>query len=100
MGRKRIVSQEWVKQSLTPYIEADEDYQYGYKWWLYGRRDAKSFVWTCRGFGGQGLKVFPQEKLLVVVTGWEILKDEMSGKTLVDHLLAAVKSHECDSGKN
>ena len=97
---KRIVSQEWVKQSLTPYIEADQDYQYGYKWWLYGRRDAKSFVWTCRGFGGQGLKVFPQEKLLVVVTGWEILKDEMSGKTLVDHVLAAVKSHECDSGKN
>jgi CubicO group peptidase (beta-lactamase class C family) len=97
---KRIVSQEWVKESLTPYIDAGEGYKYGYKWWLYGRSDTKSYVWTCRGFGGQGLKVFPEEELLVVVTGWEILKDEMPEKIAVDHVLAAVKSHGCDSGKN
>jgi len=92
---KRIVSQEWVKESLTPYIDAGEGYKYGYKWWLYGRPDTKSYAWTCRGFGGQGLKVFPEEKLIVVVTGWEILDDGMSGKTVVDHVLAAVKSHQC-----
>ncbi len=96
---KRIVSQQWVKESLTPYIDAGEGYKYGYKWWLYGRPDTKSYVWSGRGFGGQGLMVFPEEKLIVVVTGWQILDNEMSGKTVVDHVLAAVKSRKCDAGK-
>ena len=97
---KQIVSQKWVKESLTPHTETGEGYQYGYQWWLYERPDTKSFVWTCRGFGGQQLMVFPEEKLLVVVTGWQIIDDEMSGKTLVDHVLAAVKSRTCDALRN
>jgi hypothetical protein len=97
---KQIVSQKWVKESLTPYIETGEGYQYGYQWWLYERPGTKSLVWTCRGFGGQQLMVFPEEKLLVVVTGWQIIDDEMSGKTLVDHVLRAVKSRTCDALRN
>jgi CubicO group peptidase (beta-lactamase class C family) len=97
---KRIVSQHWVKESLTPYADAGEGYKYGYKWWLYERPESKSYVWTCRGFGGQGLLVFPEERLLVVVTGWEILKDEMPEKTVVDHVLAALRSRGCGSGKS
>jgi CubicO group peptidase (beta-lactamase class C family) len=93
---KRIVSKEWVKQSLTPYTNAEDKFQYGFKWWLYPLNG--TFVWMARGFGGQELTVFPAENLIAVFTGWEILKDSAPTKDLVDRLLRAVKSNVCTEG--
>ena len=90
---KQIVSKEWVKESLTPYIKAEENFQYGFKWWLYPLNG--KFVWMAQGFGGQRLMVFPEENLIAVFTGWEILKDPAPTKDLVDRLLPAVKESAC-----
>jgi len=90
---KRIVSKDWVKESLTPYIDAQENFQYGFKWWLYPL-SGKS-VWMARGFGGQRLMVFPEQNLIAVFTGWEILKDPAPAKDLIDRLLPAVKQTAC-----
>jgi CubicO group peptidase (beta-lactamase class C family) len=90
---QRIVSKDWVKQSLTPYIVAEEGFQYGFKWWLYPLHG--KFVWAARGFGGQRLLVFPEENLIVVFTGWEIIKDDAPVKDLIDRLLPAVKPPPC-----
>lgn len=90
---KQIVSKEWVRDSLNPYIPAGENFQYGFKWWLYPMEGR--FVWMARGFGGQRLMVFPQENLIVVFTGWEILKDAAPTKDLVDRLLPAIKQTAC-----
>ncbi len=90
---QRIVSQEWVKKSLTPYIRAEENFQYGFKWWLYPLNG--KFVWMAQGFGGQRLMVFPEEKLIAVFTGWEILKNPAPTKALVERLLPAVKHGGC-----
>jgi CubicO group peptidase (beta-lactamase class C family) len=90
---KRIVSEEWVKESLTPYISAEENFQYGFKWWLYPLDG--QFAWMAQGFGGQRLMVFPKENLIAVFTGWEILKDPAPTKDLVDRLLPAVKQYAC-----
>jgi CubicO group peptidase (beta-lactamase class C family) len=90
---KQIVSKEWVKESLTPYIKAEENFQYGFKWWLYPLNG--KFAWMAQGFGGQRLMVFPEEKLIAVFTGWEILKDPAPTKDLVDRLLPAVKESGC-----
>jgi len=94
---KQIVSKDWVEKSLTPYIHAGNIFQYGFKWWLYPRNGR--FVWMGRGFGGQRLMVFPEEKLIAVFTGWEILKDAAGPKDLVDRLLAAVKPTVCSATK-
>jgi hypothetical protein len=48
-----------------------------------------------RGFGGQELIVFPEENLIAVFTGWEIIKDSASTKDLVDRLTAVVKQTAC-----
>ena len=96
----QIVSKEWITTSLNPYIDAGEGYRYGYQWWLYAGKDTKTLVWMCRGFGGQRLMVFPEENLLVVFTGWQILEDEAAERITADTLLNAVKMHTCDSGKN
>jgi CubicO group peptidase (beta-lactamase class C family) len=94
----QIVSQDWVKQSLTPYIDAESDgvgkrFKYGFKWWLYPLN--AHFVWMGRGFGGQRLMVFPQQDLIVVFTGWEILKDPTPTQQLIDRLLPAIKQQTC-----
>lgn len=94
---RQIVSNEWVKESLTPYIDAERglgsEFKYGFKWWLYPQNG--KFVWMGRGFGGQRLMVFPQESLIGVFTGWEILKDPAPTKELVGRLLSAVKQPAC-----
>ena len=92
---KQIVSQDWVKQSLTPFIDAEEGFKYGFKWWLLPRTDRQGFVWMARGFGGQRLMVFPEEDLIAVFTGWEILKDPAGDRDLVNRILPAVRAQTC-----
>jgi CubicO group peptidase (beta-lactamase class C family) len=93
---KQIVSREWVKESLTPYVDADDadkGLKYGFKWWLY--RSGKKSVWMALGFGGQRLMVFPEKDLIAVFTGWEILKDPAPTGELVKRLLSAVRPAPC-----
>ena len=90
---RQIVSKEWVKESLTPHISAGKDFKYGFKWWLYPLNG--EYVWMGRGFGGQRLMVFPEENLIAVFTGWEIIKDPAPTKDLVSRLMPAVKRAAC-----
>src|SRR5262249_18001139 len=90
---KQIVSKEWVKESLTPYIDVEGELKYGFKWWLHPVNG--NLVWMAIGFGGQRLIVFPQQNLIAVFTGWEILKSPASMKDLIDRLLPAVKQTAC-----
>jgi CubicO group peptidase (beta-lactamase class C family) len=92
---KQIVGKEWVKESVTPFIQAEEDYKYGFKWWLMPRKDSRDYVWMARGFGGQELMVFPKEELIVVFTGWDILGTTDPEHEFVTRVLEAVKAKEC-----
>jgi len=97
---KRVVSGDWVKQSLTPQIDAEGGMKYGYKWWLYPRKDSGKLVWLCLGFGGQRLMVFPEEQMIVVFTGWQILGDEAHISELVERVLPAVQGPACGESLN
>jgi CubicO group peptidase (beta-lactamase class C family) len=90
---KQIISKDWVRESLTPYVHAEGNFQYGFQWWLYPLNG--KYVWLAWGFGGQKLMIFPEEHLIVVFTGWEILKDDSEPKDLIDRLLPAVKQTAC-----
>jgi len=92
---KRVVSKEWVKQSLSPLIDADDGFKYGFKWWLLPRTDRPGYIWAAIGFGGQRLMVFPEEDMIAVFTGWSILKDPVSERELVSRILPAVRSRSC-----
>jgi CubicO group peptidase (beta-lactamase class C family) len=96
---KQIVSKDWVRQSLAVATDAEDDYKYGFKWWLLPRKDQKakmnSYIWMARGFGGQRLMVFPDENVIAVFTGWEILKDEAKDRDLVDRILPALRPVVC-----
>lgn len=96
---KQLVSKEWVKESLTPFIDAEEGFKYGFKWWLLPRTDRQGYVWMARGFGGQRLMVFPEENLIAVFTGWEILKDPAGDNDLVQRILPSVRSEKCGASQ-
>lgn len=89
---KRIIAEDWVKQSLTPYVDTGwQGLKYGFKWWLYPRKDARGMVWMGIGFGGQRLMVFPEDELIVTFTGWDILKDPAVDAELAERVLPAVR---------
>jgi hypothetical protein len=96
---KQIVSKEWVRQSLAPSTDAEEGFKYGFKWWLLSRTDRSAYVWMARGFGGQRLMVFPQEDMIAVFTGWEILKDEAKDRDLMNRILPAVGVQACPASR-
>jgi CubicO group peptidase (beta-lactamase class C family) len=96
---KQIVSKEWVQQSLSPFIDAEEGMKYGFKWWLLPRSDGAGFVWMALGFGGQRLMVFPEKDLIAVFTGWSILKDPASNQELGKRILPAVGEQACSTRK-
>ena len=96
---QQIVSKDWVKQSVTPFIDAEEGFKYGFKWWLLPRNDKAGYIPMARGFGGQRLMIFPDENLIAVFTGWDILKDPSSDRELVNRILPAIHSESCSAGR-
>ncbi len=91
----RIVSSEWIKESLTPRIAAGEGFQYGYFWWLLPYGKPGQTAWVARGFGGQRLIVFPDEQLIVTSTAWHILDDASIEFDVVKRLLPGVHPQQC-----
>ena len=87
---QRLVSAKWVEESVTPAVDTGwQGLKYGFKWWLYPRKDGQ-LVWLGIGFGGQRLMVFPQQRMIAVFTGWDILKDPAVDAELAERVAPAV----------
>jgi CubicO group peptidase (beta-lactamase class C family) len=74
---RAIVSPDWVRSSVAPAIAvaaAPNAPKYGLKWWLYpDPRNTAKFLWGGSGFGGQIPMTFPDDDMVVVFNGWNIL---------------------------
>jgi CubicO group peptidase (beta-lactamase class C family) len=90
-----LMTADWVKESLTPRIDAGEGFQYGYQWWLLPHGDPKRLAWLARGMGGQRLIIIPEEHLIVVSTAWHILNEASIEFDVVRRVLPGVHPHEC-----
>jgi CubicO group peptidase (beta-lactamase class C family) len=86
-----IVSEEWIKDSVSPHVTVDSEWKYGYLWWLKSFGSAPGDVaWEANGFGGQQLMVVPEYDMVVVFTGWDILPSEQKRpQDRLDRVLAA-----------
>ena len=100
---RRIVSSEWVKESVTPYFQTNpepqfkNEFKYGFNWWLFKLPDSTSRVWMGRGFGGQDLYVFPKQGLIVTFTAWDILPSSTGSVPNPSDFLRLVKTETCTS---
>jgi CubicO group peptidase (beta-lactamase class C family) len=76
---RQVVSPEWVRSSVTPAAAVGTGTgagarRYGFKWWLAASpRDTTRFIWYGSGFGGQFPLAVPEDDLIVVFNGWNIL---------------------------
>jgi CubicO group peptidase (beta-lactamase class C family) len=94
---KQIVSKDWVKQSVAPFIDdVEKGWKYGFLWFLFQTEGTQDLDWAALGFGGQRLLVFPQEELIVVFTGWRALNDNVGTLDLAGRILPAVSSQSCN----
>lgn len=75
---KQIVSEEWIRNSTTNYVDARQfppwirAEGYGYNWWLWRFRVGDEIIesYHAAGRGGQFIFVFPRLQLVAVFTGW------------------------------
>ena len=92
----RLVTADWIHQSLTPAIDTGwQGLKYGFKWWLQVSGDGKETIWHAIGLGGQRLIVFPRERLIATFTGWDILRDAAYDAVLANRVLEAVQHDSC-----
>jgi CubicO group peptidase (beta-lactamase class C family) len=74
---RQVVSADWVRSSGTPAVAvgaAPNAPRYSLKWWLYQHpRDSSRYMLGGSGFGGQIPLAVPNEDLLLVFNGWNIL---------------------------
>jgi CubicO group peptidase (beta-lactamase class C family) len=93
---RRIVSDEWVRNSIRPHAQIDETTEYGYLWWL------KSFKWGEKSYpgffmsgnGGNKVVVIPQLDLVAVITSTNYNTHgmhEQTEKLLSEYILASAE---------
>jgi CubicO group peptidase (beta-lactamase class C family) len=96
---KQIVPAEWIKLSVTPHVATGEGgWKYGFQWWLMPNpQSPERWVWAAHGFGGQQLLIVPEQELIAVFTGWDILPSSSEPKhDQLERVLAALsKQHAC-----
>jgi CubicO group peptidase (beta-lactamase class C family) len=93
---KRLISAEWIRESVRPHVRVDGETEYGYLWWLrsFGTSDRKHAAYLMSGNGGNKVAVFPDLDMVVVVTSNNFNTKGMHEQTdriLSDFILAALE---------
>jgi len=93
---KRIISAEWIRESVRPHVRVDDDTEYGYLWWLrsFGPAGHKHAAYMMSGNGGNKVAVFPDLDMVVVVTSNNFNTKGMHEQTeriLSEYILAALE---------
>jgi CubicO group peptidase (beta-lactamase class C family) len=91
-GDRRVVDAAWVKTSTEAHVRVDQETEYGYLWWLKTfKSGAGSFrAWLMQGNGGNKVAVFPDRKMVVVITTTNFRvrgAHQLSDKLLTDFVL-------------
>ncbi len=89
---QRIVPSDWVKQSIAPSTDARLGMKYGFQWWLIPHGPAQErLAWAALGFGGQRLLVLPEDDLILVLTGWNILAESsLNSREVIDRITSGI----------
>lgn len=90
-NHQQIIPFDWVQEMVSPQAETDQDYSFGYYWWIDTFRDI-CFMW---GHGGQFAFIVPSQKIVIVMTSfpntqgdYQIQPEE--ALPIVDLIIAAV----------
>ncbi len=85
---QQIVPRDWVRQSISVSTDARLGLKYGFQWWLVPHGPGQNqLAWAALGLGGQRLLVLPEDQLILVFTGWNILAESsLNSREAIDRL--------------
>ena len=87
---KRIISSDWVQQSVA--LKARNvnslGWGYGYQWWRLDRNGTE--VWATLGFGENYMIVLPEHNLIGVINAWNLFGHQ--GSVIFDFVDALIDS--------
>jgi CubicO group peptidase (beta-lactamase class C family) len=90
---RQVVPAAWVKESIRPHAQIDDDTEYGYLWWIKtyksGGREFRSYFMS--GTGGNRVHVFPDQNMVVVITTTNYRErgpHEITDRLLTERVLA------------
>jgi len=94
-GDAEVLTEGWVRSSLSAHVEVDEDTRYGYLWWLRTLRSQAGTTEVClmQGNGGNKVCIVPDARAVVVITATNFGVEgmhELSDSLLVDFILPAL----------
>jgi CubicO group peptidase (beta-lactamase class C family) len=94
-NQKRVISEEWIQNSIRPHARIDEETEYGYLWWLRkfktGNKTLAAYLMS--GNGGNKVAVFPELRMVAVLTSTNYGTQGMHQQTdrlLSGYILAAI----------
>lgn len=95
VGGRQLVPADWVRASTTPKARVDEGVEYGYLWWLmqFPAADRTWHSYAMNGTGGNSVQVFPDERLVVVITNenYDVRQPHrLTARILMEHILPTV----------
>jgi CubicO group peptidase (beta-lactamase class C family) len=90
----RIISEEWVDNSIQNQITPPVNwaYGYGYLWWLrrYYSNGHYYYSFNAEGWGGQQIIIIPSENMIVVFTGANYVNDPPNDEIMSSYILPAI----------
>jgi len=93
-NQQQLISSQWVQRSLTPQIRSnpkEKEPNYGWYWWKQNFKPGW-IAHVARGWHGQRLAIFPQQKVVVTITAEASDEfEENMVKNLFSVLLTAVE---------
>ena len=101
---KPLISQEWVSESTTPKVHANDNFDYGYAWWLRNYslpNQIKPVKVICAcGWAGQRIYIIPEMEVVAAIISkadlWAVT--ENLDKLLGDFVLPAIRANStCES---
>ncbi|WP_210518951.1 serine hydrolase domain-containing protein [Hymenobacter terricola] len=97
---RQVVSAAWVTTSLAKHSVV-QNVGYGYLWWLkyLDVNGTRYYGAMAQGNGGQRISVWPQQKLVVVVTGGNYNQQSPSDELIGRYVLAAFNQAPGSAGK-
>lgn len=86
---RQIVSKKWVEESTRPNVKVNDQFGYGYQWWVPEHKDGRAEIFAGQGYGGQFVMMAPEYNLLIVLNGWNIhdTAEKSSYRILEDRII-------------
>ena len=91
----QVIPESWVKQSVQPHAQVDDETNYGYLWWIKSfPSGGKTFpAYFMSGTGGNKVFVLPGLNMVVVITTVNYRERDahpLSERILTDYVLASL----------